>query len=121
MMKRVIQLQPTILALLKLFRGHVPDTASNSQVASLIADVRKWPEAHDLFADVRRRLLATCDNVLDCQYSFEEICLKTVYNETDTDAPFDRVSPFWVVPMALELAKAIRLPIEDVVAIVAPD
>jgi hypothetical protein len=52
-----MQLQQMILALLDLFRSHVPDPRNNSRVAALIADTAKWSEAHDLFHEVRGKTL----------------------------------------------------------------
>lgn len=106
----------------KLFGEHVRDKESNLQVMELTADIDKWPLAHDLFNQVRRRHLIAIDgkhSILQYQYSFEEICLKTLYNESDSDAPFDSDSPFWVVPFAIELARQIGIRDEDVLSIVA--
>jgi hypothetical protein len=117
------QMQADILALLRLFHSRVPDPESNTQVTELAADARRWGRAHDLFDRVRERNLRAIragDGVRECQYSFEEVCLKSLYNETDTVAPFDACSPYWVIKNALALAQAIGVPVNDVVAIVAP-
>lgn len=117
------RMQADILALLRLFRTHVPDAESNVQVTELAADEQKWGGAHDLFDRVRERNLRAIesgDRVRECQYCFEEICLKSLYNETDTVTPFDPCSPYWVIKNALVLAQAIGVPVTEVVAIVAP-
>lgn len=117
------QMQAEILALLRLFAPHVPDPKSNAEVAELAADEKKWPRAHDLFDRVRTRNLMANeagDLIRQDQYCFEEACLKSFYNETDTDVPFDICSPYWVIPSALALAQAVGVPVADVVAVVAP-
>jgi hypothetical protein len=63
---------------------------------------------------------------LQYQYSFEELCAKTLYNMADHSAgfssaylpPFDMDAPFWVVPSAIHLAQQIGiqlLPLGEVV------
>jgi hypothetical protein len=120
-------LQSTILALLNLFRSHVPDRQSNKQVAALISDEMKWPTAHEMFGKIRGKLLEADkagDSLRQCQYGFEEICLKTVYNETASEssrpAPFDSDSPFFVVPNAFHLARSVGIPDSDILSIIAP-
>ncbi len=117
------QMQAEIVALLRLFGPHVPDPRSNAEVAALAADQNEWPRAHDLFDRVRRHNLKAIeagDDVRQDQYCFEEACLKSFYNETATDMPFDPCSPYWVIPSALALAQAVGVPVAEVVAIVAP-
>lgn len=117
------QLQADILALLGLFRGRVPDPETHAWTAELAADRDKWEGGHDLFDLVRGRNLKAIDSgdrVRQCQYCFEEVCLQSLYNETDTLAPFDSCSPYWVIKNALVLAHAVGVPSQDVVAIVAP-
>ena len=58
-----------------------------------------------LAADKRRDELALA------QYAFEEICAKTLYNLTHECAPFDPDSPFWVLPLAVDLG--LRLGVTD--------
>jgi hypothetical protein len=55
----------------------------------------------------------------DCQYLFEEACAKTLYNLTDTDAPFDDDSPYWIVPNALSLARRMSIDESEITKIVA--
>jgi hypothetical protein len=37
----------------------------------------------------------------------KSFCAKTLYNMTRVRAPFDPDSPFWVLPLALELGHAL--------------
>jgi hypothetical protein len=128
-----VGMQSTILALLRLFREGARDTETNAWTTELVADRDKWPRAHDLFDLVRKRLLAATqdggrplpadqvDNATACQYSFEELCLKAVFNETDTQCPFDSCSPFWVAGSAIYLARALGVPVSAVIAVIAPE
>ena len=113
-----------IVALLQLFQGHVPDHETNALVLELASNSYNWPDAHDLFDGVRRLNLAAIkarDRVRECQYCFEEVCLQSLYNETHTDAPFDSDSPHWIIKNAIALARAVKIPVKDVLAVVAPD
>jgi hypothetical protein len=127
-------MQAEILSLLRLFHDRAPDRETNTRVISLIADQGKWARAHDLFDEIRDLgLRATGDAgrppvpkeqidwVLVAQYVFEELCLKSVFNETDTKYPFDPCSPYWVAGAAIQFARGIGVPIEDVILVIAPE
>jgi len=116
-------MEADILALLRLFSGRVPDPETNSSVIELAKDRRRWQNAHNVFDRVRRRNLKAIDckdHVGECQYCFEEVCLKSLYNETCPQDPFDADSPHWIIKNAIALARAIGIPVQDVLAIVAP-
>jgi hypothetical protein len=113
-----------ILALLDLFQSRVLDREVHMWVRELAADEDRWPEAHDVFDRVRWRTLEAIekkDRVRASQYGFDEICLKTLYNETDTDMPFDAESPYWITRNALGFARAVGIPDEEVISIIAPN
>jgi hypothetical protein len=125
-----VGMQSTILALLRLFRARDPET--NTWVTELVADRNQWPRAHDLFDLIRDRLLVATgdagrphvspdrvDRARVGQYAFEELCLKTLYNETHPRDPFDPSSPFFVAGSAIWLARTIGVPESEVLAIVA--
>lgn len=129
-----VGLQADILALLHLFRDRVPDRETNGWVTELATDQGKWPGAHDLFDLVRKRLLVAEGDARRAsipkdgiawarvyQYAFEELCLKTLFNETNTSRPFDSCSPFWVAGSAIQLARRLGVPVEDVLTVIAPD
>jgi hypothetical protein len=59
------------------------------------------------------------DERADCQYLFEEACAKTIFSLTDTDAPFDADSPYWIVPNALSLARRMSIDESEITKIVA--
>ena len=115
----------SIVALLRLFEGRVPDAKSHGLVLALASDPRKWRGAYALFGTVRNRNLAAIeakDLVREGQYCFEEVCLKSLYNETGSSmpAPFDSDSPYWVAGHALYLARLLGIPTEKVTDILAP-
>lgn len=109
-----------IVAFLLLFGPHASDPETAARVAALAADPAQWPNAHRLFDEVRRRSLGTSDRLRQGQYSFEEICLKTLYNETAAVDPFDSDSAYHVVPCAIGRAWQLGVPIRRVLEIVAP-
>jgi hypothetical protein len=101
-----------ILKLLRLFADRVPDAESNGWVVEVASDEDRWHDAHNYFDKVRNRNLEAItekDAVRQAQYYFEEMCLKSIWNETDTHAPFDSDSPYWVVPSAVNLARALGM------------
>jgi len=113
-----------IQALLDLFENKVPDQKSNRLVAKFAHDKSRWYKAHGLFTTIRDRNLKAIkdgNKNKECQYYFEEVCAKTLYNVTRSSAPFDPDSPYWVIKNALVLAKKIGVPIEHVVEVVAPN
>jgi hypothetical protein len=94
--------------LVETFSDHAQDRSTLDELHRMIGDKSSWGKAHDLFSSIRRKTLNAIqrkDNRAAYQYSFEEICAKTIYNLTDTVAPFDVDSPYWVVPHALKLAQ----------------
>lgn len=98
--------------MIELFAPHCEDRSTLDELHRMIDDQRSWPRAHDLFSRIRRKTLeaeSRGDAQADCQYLFEEICAKTIFNLTDTDAPFDEDSPDWVVPNALSLARKLGI------------
>ncbi len=113
-----------IAALLRLFEGHVPDRETHSWVVDLAVNPSKWSDAHRVFDRVRHRTLAAIkarDRLRESQYMFEEICLKSLYNETSVEAPFDSDSPHFIIKCAIELARQVGVPVREVIAAVAPD
>src|SRR5262245_43495127 len=110
-----------IVALLRLFERHAADPETHTWVMTLATDQSRWPDAHRVFDQVRRRSLATSDPLRQGQYVFEEICLKTLYNATAPTDPFDPDSAYYVVPCAVGRARQVGVPIPRVLDIVAPE
>ena len=112
-----------IVALLQLFEGHASDRETHGWVAALAADSAKWPDGHRVFDRVRDRTLAAIaakDRKREGQYMFEEICLKSLYNETAAVDPFDSDSPHWIIKCAIGRARQVGVPVQQVLDIVAP-
>lgn len=79
---------------------------------ALAEDRSRWKQAHALFSEIRQKTLAAekrKDELALKQYAFEEICAKTLYNLTHEPAPFDPDSPFWVLPLALDLGRQLGI------------
>lgn len=111
-----------IQALLDLFHDVVPDKDSNRLVWMFCDEKHRWPKAHGLFQTIRDRTLAAerrNDQPKLCQYLFEEVVAKTLYNLSRSSAPFDPDSPYWVIKNALRLARELHVPLEKVTEIVA--
>jgi hypothetical protein len=115
-----------MIDLIDLFKPHCQDVSTLEELRAVLSESHRWVEAHDLFSKIRSKTLAKSRNHIVGQYSFEEICAKTIYNLTDerdrenagTLPPFDDDSPYWVVPFALRLAKKLGIEaarIQDVV------
>lgn len=112
-----------IVSLLRLFEEHVPDKETNRLVLLLATEDATWPEAHELFNRIRRRTLEAIsagDHRRECQYCFEEICLKCLYNETGPADPFDSDSPHWITKNAVSLARRLNIAVQSVVDIISP-
>lgn len=118
------KMESDILALLRLFETRVPDAETHASVINLAANRQGWHGAHDLFDRVRRRNLEAIrqkDHARECQYCFEEVCLKSLYNESGASAPFDSDSPHWITKNAIVLARALGIPDAEVIKVIAPD
>lgn len=100
------------------FLPHCEDTSTLLELKAMAADSQLWCKGHDLFGRIRQKMLHAEkreNHLLQHQYSFEEICAKTLYNMAGPPAPFDCDSPFWVLPIAVQLAHA--LGIDDVCSV----
>ena len=110
-----------IKRLIETFAPLVEDRSTLDELHRMIDDERSWRNAHDIFDRIRRKTLKAIDRKdasAGCQYCFEEVCAKTLYNLTDTDAPFDEDSPYWIVPSALSLARRLGIAESEITNIV---
>jgi hypothetical protein len=111
------QMGGMIHQLLTACSSHAIDPESNAALTAMAASPTTWKAAHAVFDEVRSRLLRVESNdALTAQYAFEEYCAKAMFNATNTDVPFNAVSAFFVVPAALDFAKAVGLDAEIVAA-----
>jgi len=111
-------------SLLDIFESIVPDKESNRLVWRFCDEKAKWIKAHGLHSTLRDRNLKAIkegNKAKECQYCFEEVIAKTLFNLTRSSAPFDPDSPYWVIKNALILAKEVGVPVEEVTNIVAPN
>jgi hypothetical protein len=113
---------PQIRQLLEVLATPASDRETIEELFRIIGDRQRWKEAHALFGRIRDKTLradARGNQKLIAQYCFEEICAKSIYNESGTDAPFDSDSPFWVVPLAIQAARELGIDQNRVLAAVA--
>jgi hypothetical protein len=106
MTRRPTDIITAMLAPLTFFEGRCEDNATLRKLIALANDRSRRKEAHALFSEIRQKTLAADkrkDELALAQYAFEEICAKTLYNLTHEPAPFDPDSPFWVLPLAVDL------------------
>ena len=107
-----------IQEMVQFFLPHCSDQSTLRLLDGLACDDKLWCNAHALFGQIRDKMLradASDDRLLQEQYSFEEICAKTLFNMSghhDPDckefpAPFDADSPFWVLPAAVAFARTL--------------
>ncbi len=104
-----------IQQMVKFFLPHCVEQSTLRELDSMVSDDERWRHTHALFGRIRAKLLCTSaeDQRLRHQYSFEEICAKTLFNMSGHiprdgfPYPFDEDSPFWVVPIAIQFARAL--------------
>jgi hypothetical protein len=108
--------------LIRLFSPHCRDRATLDELHQMIGSRDLWPRAHDLFDRIRAKTLKAeraGDDTRACQYLFEEICAKTLYNLSGESAPFDADSPYWIIPNAIAFARRIGIVDNEVIGVVA--
>lgn len=118
-----LQMGGSIAGLLRLFAGRAPDPECNTRVLELAFEPTRWSAGHAVFDEVRHRLLAAMnakDGPREWQHLFEESCCQAMYNATDPSDPFDSSSAFFVAGRAMGLARAVGVPVERVVVVLAP-
>jgi hypothetical protein len=99
-----------MVRLIDLFIPRCRDNRTLQELRQVALDDQRWIQGHDLFDRIRDKTLEAehrRDTGLETQYLFEEIVAKTIYNLSDTNAPFDEDSPFFVIPNAIALAKVL--------------
>lgn len=107
--------------LIEVFARCSPERSTLDELRLMLADDRSWPKAHVLVQRIRQKTLAAeqrHDEVADRQYSFEEVCAKTIYNLSGEPAAFDIDAPYWIIPNALSLARSMRIDETEITRIV---
>jgi len=121
-MNRAGRIVEDMAKLIELFAARCEDRATLNELAAMAADHKRWTKSHDLFDRIRGKSLKAGrarNHSLEVQYLFEEVCAKTLYNLSNSPAPFDADSPYWIVPNAIALARSLGIPDSAVLAIVA--
>jgi hypothetical protein len=110
--------------LIRLLAPHCEDRTTIDALASMLSDHRSWSKAHDLFDKIRTKTLVAeraGDRKLTSQYLFEEICAKTLFNLSHSNAPFDPDSPYWIIPNALSFGRLVGVPDAQVIKVIAAE
>jgi hypothetical protein len=111
-------------ALLRLFRGRVPDAESHAHVLELADTPSRWSAGRAVFDEVRCRLLGAMndrDEARIWQHRVEESCCKAMYNATKPRELFTLGDPRFVPWEAVCLARVVGVPVEDVFGVLAPE
>lgn len=111
-----------ISGFIRLFAPYCRDRETLDQLHRMLGNRGKWAKAHDLFDHIRNKTLKAeraKNHVLICQYLFEEICAKNLYNLSGKSAPFDADSPYWIIPNAISFARAVGVADAEIVNIIA--
>jgi len=110
MTRRPTDIITAMLAPLMFFEARCEDKQTLRRLIVLANDKSQRMSSRGLFEAIRSKTLVAerrNDQLALAQYAFEEICAKTLYNVTNGPAPYDADSPFWVLPLALELGRAL--------------
>lgn len=107
--------------LLELFLESSSDSTTLFELLGMLSDKQQWSNAHGLFDRIRTKTLTASqlgDYATECQYCFEEICAKTLYNLSEQLDPFDEDAPYWIIPNAITLANARKISVASIINIV---
>jgi hypothetical protein len=106
--------------LIALFQPMCRDIETMTELRALLNRRDEWVKAHYLSTRIRAKSINAfkAHNVTaEVQYSFEEACAKTLHNLSGLRRPFDSDTPYWILPLALKLAKALDIDSSKVVEI----
>lgn len=111
-----------IQKLIALFKPHSSDCSTLMELSEIVADWKRWRAARDLFNRIRKKALAKqrLSQSLSAQYTFEELCAKTLHNISRVGPPFDEDSAYYIVPSAIVLARALNIADSEVLRIIVP-
>lgn len=108
----------SIQEMVRYFIPLCADQSTLRELDEMASDDQEWRYAHALFSRIRDKTIRAdqaSDRRLQHQYTFEEFCAKTLYNLSDHvkggefPFPFDDDAPFWVIPWAVEFARALGI------------
>ena len=98
-------------SILDLCRSHHSPVPAVDSLSDIANDPQRWREAHDAFDTVRDLTLALhifCSRRYRALLYVAEIVAKVTYNATDTDAPFDEDSGWYVADALHTFARALN-------------
>jgi hypothetical protein len=101
-----------LAALLSLFLPCCMDTETMRELQALLRKEAEWPTAHYLATRIRSKTIAAIkagDARAEAQFYFEEMCARTLYNLSNPKKPFEPDSPYWIIPLALKLARTLDI------------
>jgi len=115
-------LSDAIQNLIALFKPHCSDCSTLIELSEVVADGKRWRTARDLFNRIRKKNLVEGARhpVAGAQYTFEELCAKTLHNTIRAGPPFDEDSAYYIIPSAIELARLLNIDDSEVVRIIVP-
>ena len=116
-----IRILDDMLCLIDLFEPHCEDLSTLTKLKDMVGESNRWPQAHGLFQEIRQKNLKAIkseNRLAECQYCFEEICAKTLFNMSRSNAPFDPDSPYWIIPNALSFGRAIGISDADCIRVI---
>jgi hypothetical protein len=98
--------------LFALFLPHCRDTDTMKELRAMSHEPQDWIKAHYLSTRIRAKAINAVkkgDLKGEMQFSFEETCAKTLHNLSDSKKPFELDTPYWIIPLALKLAKVLAI------------
>ena len=98
--------------LFALFQPICRDTETMAELRALLRDEKDWVKAHYLSTRIRTKAISAVkqgDLKAEIQFSFEETCAKTLHNLSESKKPFDADTSYWILPLALKLAKVLEM------------
>jgi len=98
--------------LLAVFQPHCHDADTLKELRALLHEPQDWVQAHYLSTRIRAKALNAVkegDLKGELQFAFEEVCAKTLHNLSSSKKPFDPDTPYWIIPLALKLAKVLAI------------
>ena len=107
--------------LVTLFKPLCQDTETLVEIHAMLHQESDWPKAHYLAARIRSKGLQAIkrgDHKAEAQYAFEEVCAQTLHNMAESKQPFGLDTPYWIIPLALKLGKALEIDPKKIVEIV---
>jgi hypothetical protein len=107
--------------LLALFTPLCKEKETLVELRALLPHEKEWPKAHYLAMRVRAKNLASIKlgkAKSEAQYAFEEVCAQTLHNMSASKQPFSADTPYWIIPLALKLARVLEIDSKKILEIV---